>query len=117
MAKILIVDDSAFMRKIIKDILVKGGYKDIAEAESYKSALALYKSSHPELVLLDLVLPDKNGMDILREIRKTDKTTNVVIISAVGQYAEEARKLGVSDYLIKPFEEKKVLATIKKILG
>lgn len=117
MAKILIVDDSAFMRKIIKDILTKGGYTDIEEAESYKTGMALYKSSHPELVLLDLVLPDKNGMEILREIRKKDQVTKAVIISSVGQSAEEARKLGVNDYFIKPFDEKKVLAAVKKLIG
>ncbi len=117
--KILIVDDSAFMRKIIKDMLLKGNYTNTVEAGSYKEAVAKFKSEQPELVLLDLILPDKGGMEVLKEIRKTGKATKVIIISAIGQPQSlaEAKKLGVTEYIIKPFEEKKVLATIKLVLG
>lgn len=116
--KILIVDDSAFMRKIIKDMLLKGNYTNTVEAGSYKEAVAKFKSEQPDLVLLDLILPDKGGMDVLKEIRKIDKT-KVIIISAIGQQQslQEAKKLGVTEYIVKPFEEKKVLAAIKLVLG
>lgn len=119
MIKILIVDDSQFMRTVIKDILTKENYKEITEAKSYEEGLSIYKKEKPDLILLDAVLPHKSGIDLLKEIRKKDKETKVVIISSVEQQAtvDKAHELGVSAYIMKPFEEKKMLDTIKKVVG
>lgn len=110
--KILIVDDSRTMCGILKDILCDAGFKDVLEAQSGEEALALYKEEHPDLVLLDIIMPELNGMDVLKEIGTDAK---VIILSAVGQESviAQAKELGALDYIIKPVEKEEVL---KKIL-
>ena len=115
MPKILIADDSAFMKSLLKDILTEADY-EVIEAEDGKSAIEQFKTNKPDLVLLDIIMPEVDGMDVLKEIGKTAK---IVVISAVGQekMAEDAKELGALDYIVKPFENDKVLETIKKVLG
>ena len=115
MSKILIADDSAFMRNLLKDILAEVGY-EVIEAEDGKSALEQFKDNSPDLVLLDIIMPEVDGIDVLKEIGKTAK---IVVISAVGQekMVEDAKELGALDYIVKPFESDKVLETVKKALG
>jgi len=115
MAKILVVDDSAFMRKIMKGILEKMGHNDITEASGGKEAIEKFKEVKPDLVLLDIIMPDVGGIDVLREIKGIDPNCKVIMVTAVGQEAmiDECTKLGAKGYIIKPFEELKVSEAIK----
>jgi two-component system, chemotaxis family, chemotaxis protein CheY len=113
--KILIADDSKFMRGVLKDVVSSAGY-DCIEAENGKEALEKFEQEKPDLVLLDIIMPEVDGTEVLKKIGKTAK---VVVISAVGQekMVEEAKVLGALDYIVKPFDNKKVLETIKKATG
>ncbi|MBI4146818.1 response regulator [Candidatus Woesearchaeota archaeon] len=117
MTKILIVDDSAFIRAVLKDILMKGGYKQIVEGESGEDAIKLYKKEKPDIVLLDIVMKD-SGLAALQKIMKIDSLAKVIMISATGQKEtiDDALRAGAKQYVGKPFEPKKVIETIKKVL-
>ena len=119
MPKILLADDSAFMRKILTNILTKEGYKDIIETEDDAAAVEKYKSEKPALVLLDIIMEKKDGIQALKEIMASDKKAKVVMVSAVGQeqMVKDAIKSGAHDFIVKPFDSKKVVDTVKKILG
>ena len=116
MAKILIADDSQFMRKILKDILYGAGYTDTIECVDGKECMAKYVSEKPDLVLLDIIMPEMDGMEVLKKIGHEVK---VVVISAVGQekMIGEAKDLGSLDYIVKPFDNNQVLEVVKKVLG
>jgi len=119
MPKILIADDSQFMRNMLKDILVKEGHKDNLEAEDGIEALRILKSKKkPDLILLDIIMPNLGGLGVLRKMKKSDVSKRVIVVSAVGQekMKEEAKKLGVENYIVKPFREKEVVEMVKKIL-
>lgn len=121
MKKILITDDSLFMRKVLHDILSsKSGECELLEASSGASALELFKKEKPELTLLDIIMPEgeEAGIKVLRKVMKTDPKANVVMITAVGQelVIKECKKLGAKDYIIKPFDEKQVIKTVEKYL-
>ncbi|MBS3148314.1 response regulator [Candidatus Woesearchaeota archaeon] len=117
MVKILIVDDSAFIRAVLKDILKTGGYKQIIEGESGGDAIKLYKKEKPDIVLLDIVMKD-SGLTALQKIMELDPQAKVIMISATGQKEtiDEALRAGAKQYVGKPFEPKKVIETIKKVL-
>lgn len=112
--KILIAEDSSFMRNVLKDILSEQGH-DLIEAANGKETLEKYDVEKPDLVLLDIIMPEVDGMEVLRKIGRTAK---IVVISAVGQekMIEEAKKLGALDYIVKPFDNDKVLEAVKKAL-
>jgi two-component system, chemotaxis family, chemotaxis protein CheY len=114
MSKILIAEDSQFMRGVLKDILSGAGY-ELVEAENGKMALEKYESEKPDLILLDIIMPEVDGIEVLNKIGKEAK---VIVISAVGQekMVKEAKELGARDYIVKPFDNEKVLETIKKVL-
>ncbi len=116
--KILIVDDSTFMRKILINILLKMGYTEIIEAEDGNVAVTKYKAEKPALVLLDIIMENKDGIEALREIMASDKKAKVVMVSAVGQeqMVKEAMDLGAEDFIVKPFNASKVEETVRKIL-
>jgi len=119
MPKILIADDSQFMRNMLKDILVKEGHKDNLEAEDGIEALRILKSKKkPDLILLDIIMPNLGGLGVLRKMKKSDVSKRVIVVTAVGQekMKEEAKKLGVENYIVKPFREKEVVEMVKKIL-
>lgn len=111
--KILIADDSQFMRGLLKDIISAEGH-EIIEAENGKEALDKYEKEKPDLTLLDIIMPEVDGLEVLKKIGKTAK---VIVISAVGQekMVEEAKGFGALDYIVKPFDNKKVLEVIKKV--
>ena len=117
--KILIADDSLFMRKMLKDILA--GKYEIVEAESGSKAEKQIKEEKPDLVLLDIIMPEgeEEGIRVLEQIKKSDSKVQVVMITAVGQdtIVEECKKLGAADYIVKPFDKEKVVETVKKYLG
>ncbi|WP_071433337.1 response regulator [Angelakisella massiliensis] len=119
MAKILIVDDAAFMRKVIRDILTKNGYSDIHEAVDGMDAVEKYKQLQPDLVLMDITMPNMDGLAALKEIRAGDKNANVVMCSAMGQEAMvlEAVQAGIKDFIVKPFKEDRLMKTVTTILG
>jgi len=118
MTKVLIVDDSSFMRALLRNVLNKIGVKDITEASLGKQAIAEFKKQKPDLVLLDIILPDLGGEKILAEIMKTTPKPKVIMVTAVGQkpMMDKCKKLGVKDYIVKPFDNKKIEATIKKVM-
>ena len=119
MAKVLIVDDAAFMRMMIKDILTKNGYEIAAEAENGKIAIEKYKEVTPDLTLLDITMPELDGIQALKGIKAVDPAANVIMCSAMGQQAMviEAIQSGAKDFIVKPFQAERVLDAVKKVVG
>ena len=118
MTKVLIVDDSSFMRALLRNVLNKIGVKDITEASLGKQAIEEFKKQKPDLVLLDIILPDIGGDEVLVDIMKAKSKPKVIMVTAVGQkpIMEKCRKLGVKEYIIKPFDNKKIEATIRRVM-
>jgi two-component system chemotaxis response regulator CheY len=114
---VLVVDDAAFMRMMIRDILAKEGYT-IHEAVNGRDAVEKYEEIHPDIVTMDITMPEMNGLDALREIRRKDPEARVLMVSAMGQQKMivEALEAGALDFLVKPFQPTKVLETVKKCL-
>ena len=114
---ILVVDDAAFMRMMIRDILSKQGY-DIHEAVNGRDAVEKYEEVQPDLVTMDITMPEMNGLEALKEIRENDSAARVLMVSAMGQQKMivEALEAGAMDFLVKPFQPTKVLETVKKCL-
>ena len=119
MAKILIVDDAAFMRMMIKDILTKNGYEIAAEAENGQKAVEKYGEVKPDLVLMDITMPEMDGIQSLKKIKQIDPAANVIMCSAMGQQAMviEAIQSGAKDFIVKPFQAERVLEAVKKVVG
>ena len=116
--KILLADDSQFMRTILKGMLEKAiPGLEFLEAGTGTDALKLWQEHTPDLLLLDIVMPEKGGIDVLKEI-STAKANKVIIISALGQEhtMSEAKSLGASAFIVKPFDEKKVIETVREAL-
>lgn len=116
--RILIVDDSFYMRTMLKNMLVDAGYEVVGEAPNGKTALELALETKPDLVTLDVILPDNTGLDVLKGIKKDQPDMKVVIVSAVGQevIVNEAIENGALAYIVKPFSEDKVLETVGNAL-
>ncbi len=116
---ILIVDDAAFMRMVIKDILVKAGYEVAGEAADGKEAIHLYRTLKPELVLLDITMPEMDGVDALKKIMQEDRNAKVIMCSALGQSSMviECIQAGAKDYIVKPFQADRVIESIRKLIG
>ena len=119
MAKILLVDDAAFMRKVIKDALSKAGYSDLHEAVDGADAVEKYNSLKPDLVLMDITMPNMDGLEALKAIRAADGNANVVMCSAMGQETMviDAIRSGAKDFIVKPFKIERVLKTVTSIVG
>ncbi len=120
MAKnILICDDAAFMRMMIKDILSKNGYNVAGEAENGLKAVEKFKELSPDLVLMDITMPEMDGIAALKEIRKLDAGAKVIMCSAMGQQAMviESIQAGAKDFIVKPFQQDRVLEAVKKVVG
>ena len=119
MAKILVVDDAAFMRMMIKDILSKNGYEVAGEAENGAVAVAKYSELKPDLVLMDITMPEKDGIQALKEIKAADGGAKVIMCSAMGQQAMviEAIQSGARDFIVKPFQADRVIEAVKKVVG
>ena len=120
MAKnILVCDDAAFMRMMIKDILSKNGYNVAGEAENGLKAVEKYKEVSPDLVLMDITMPEMDGIQALREIKKVDAGAKVIMCSAMGQQAMviESIQSGAKDFIVKPFQADRVLEAVKKAIG
>jgi two-component system, chemotaxis family, chemotaxis protein CheY len=117
-AKILVVDDAAFMRMRCSKLLTDNGY-DVVEAENGLDAIAKYKESKPDAVLLDITMPEMDGLTALKEIRKVDPEAKVAMVTAMGQQSMimDAIKSGAKDFVVKPFQPDRVLAAVKKLVG
>ncbi|WP_077615090.1 response regulator [Caenibacillus caldisaponilyticus] len=116
---ILVVDDAAFMRMMIKDILTKNGYEVIAEAGDGQEAIEKYKEHKPDLVTLDITMPEMDGITCLKKIREFDPNAKIIMVSAMGQQAMviDAIQAGAKDFIVKPFQTDRVLEAIKKTIG
>ncbi len=119
MIKVLIVDDSDFMRSIIKTYLVKNGFEDIEEAQNGLEALRKYKVLKPDIVTMDITMPEMNGLEVLKAIIDFDSKANVVMVSAMGQevMVREAIMHGAKSFIVKPFKEDHVIKTLNKLLN
>ena len=117
--KILIVDDAAFMRMMIKDILTKNGYEVVGEAENGAVAVEKYKDLKPDLVTMDITMPDMDGIAAVREIKSIDSAAKIIMCSAMGQQAMviDAIQAGAKDFIVKPFQAERVLEAVKKVVG
>ncbi len=117
--KIMIVDDAAFMRMMIKDILTKNGYEVVAEAADGAQAVEKYKEHQPDLVTMDITMPEMDGIAALKEIKKLNNDAKVIMCSAMGQQAMviDAIQAGAKDFIVKPFQADRVLEAIGKTLS
>jgi len=120
MAKnILICDDAAFMRMMIKDILTKNGYNVVGEAENGLKAVEKYNETKPDLVLMDITMPEMDGIQALKKIKEGDPGAMIIMCSAMGQQAMviEAIQSGARDFIVKPFQADRVIEAVKKVVG
>ena len=119
MARVLVVDDAAFMRKMVTDALVGGGHEVVGEAGNGVEALTQFQALKPDLTTLDITMPEKDGLAALKDILSFDPTAKVVMCSALGQESKvlEAIKGGAKDFVVKPFQAERVLEAVSKALG
>lgn len=118
-AKVLIVDDAAFMRMMLKDILVKNGFEVVGEAENGKIAVEKFNEVKPDVVTMDITMPEMDGITAVKEIKKTHPGAKVVMVSAMGQQAMviEAIQAGAADFIVKPFQPDRVLEALSKAIS
>ena len=119
MAKIMVVDDAAFMRMMVKNALAQGGYTDVCEASDGAEAVQMYAEQKPQLVLMDITMPNMDGLEALKAIRAKDNKANVVMCSAMGQESMviDAIKAGAKDFIVKPFKPERILSTVDGLIG
>ena len=119
MARVLVVDDAAFMRKMVTDALTKGGHEVIGEASNGIEAVERYRELRPELTTLDITMPEKDGLAALQEIIGLDPSARVIMCSALGQESKvlESIKLGARDFVVKPFQPARVQEAVEKALA
>lgn len=117
--KIMVVDDAAFMRMMIKNSLTGAGYTNIVEAGDGQEAVDTYNAEKPDLVIMDITMPNKDGLQALQEIKGGDAGAKIVMCSAMGQESMvvDAIRFGALDFIVKPFKPDRILQTVEKILG
>ena len=117
--RVLVVDDAAFMRMMVKDILSKNGYEVVGEAENGMKAVEKYQELKPDLTTMDITMPEMDGISAVKEIKKIDANAKIVMCSAMGQQAMviEAIQGGAKDFIVKPFQAERVLEAVKKVVG
>jgi two-component system chemotaxis response regulator CheY len=118
MYKILVVDDAGFMRKMVQSHLNKAGYNTFIEAEDGQRAVVLYQENNPDLVIMDITMPNMDGIEALRRIKQINPNAKVIMCSAMGleSMVMEAIKLGALDFIVKPFKPERIVQTVSKIL-
>ena len=116
---ILLVDDASFMRMMIKDILTKNGFNVLGEAENGLKAVEKYKELDPDLVIMDITMPEMDGIQAVKEIKKINGNARIIMCSAMGQQAMviEAIQAGAKDFIVKPFQPDRVVEAVKKVLS
>ncbi len=119
MARILIVDDAKFMRLTLSNILTKANHEVVGEGENGRDAVVLYRELNPDLVTLDITMPEMSGLDAIREIRKEFPQAKVIMCSAMGQQkmVVESIEAGAKDFIVKPFDEGRVLEAVNRVLN
>ena len=119
MARVLVVDDAAFMRKMVSDALTKGGHEVVGEAGNGLEAVSQFQALKPEVTTLDITMPEKDGIAALKEIMAAHPTARVIMCSALGQEAKviESIRSGAKDFVVKPFQQDRVLAALDKALA
>ncbi|GAQ26244.1 response regulator [Tepidanaerobacter syntrophicus] len=119
MGGILIVDDAAFMRMMIKDILTKNGYQVSGEAENGAVAVQAYNELKPDLVIMDIAMPEMDGIEAVKKIKAIDPSAKIIMCSAMGQQAMviDAIQAGARDFVVKPFQPERVIEAVKKALS
>jgi two-component system chemotaxis response regulator CheY len=117
--RVLVVDDAAFMRMMVKDILSKNGYEVVGEAENGMKAVEKFNELRPDLVTMDITMPEMDGISAVKAIRKIDPKAKIVMCSAMGQQAMviEAIQAGARDFIVKPFQADRVLEAVRKAVG
>jgi two-component system chemotaxis response regulator CheY len=117
--KILLVDDAAFMRKVIKDTLSKNGYTELYEAVDGADAVEKFSEIQPDLVIMDITMPNMDGLEALKAIRAKDSNASVVMCSAMGQESMvmDAVRSGAKDFIVKPFKPDRIIKTVTSVLG
>ncbi len=119
MANILIVDDAAFMRMMIRDILSKNGYVVVGEAENGLKAIEKFKELSPDLVIMDITMPEMDGIQAVKQIKAINSAAKIIMCSAMGQQAMviESIQAGARDFIVKPFQVDRVIEAVKKVVG
>ncbi|AIF51179.1 response regulator [Pelosinus sp. UFO1] len=118
MARILVCDDSAFMRMMLKRVLVDNGHEVVGEAGDGMEAVQLYRQHKPDLITMDITMPKMDGIQAVTHIHEEDPLVRIIMVTALGQRAiiTDALKAGASDFIVKPFDNIQVIETIKKVL-
>ena len=116
---VLICDDALFMRTMLGNILKQAGFQVVGEAENGNQAVDRYRELKPDLVTMDIVMPEKGGIDAVRDIVKEDPTARILMCSAMGQQGlvVEAIQAGAKDFVVKPFQPSRVLEAVQRVLG
>ncbi len=119
MAQVLIVDDAAFMRMQLKNIFTNLGHEVIGEAENGQQAAQLYQELNPDIVSMDITMPEMNGVEATKEIKSHDPNATIIMCSAMGQQAMviDAIQAGAKDFIVKPFQADRVIEAISKVIG
>ena len=119
MEKIMLVDDAAFMRMMIKNALTQKGYSNFVEAQDGAEAVKKYDEEKPDLVIMDITMPNMDGLQALKKIRESDTSAKIVMCTAMGQESMvvDAIKSGAKDFIVKPFEEDRLIASIDKVMS
>ena len=117
--RVLIVDDAMFMRMMLKDILSKNGYEVVGEAANGKEAIDKYIELRPDLVLLDITMPEMDGIEALKKIKMIEPNAKIIMCSAMGQQAMviEAIQNGALDFVVKPFQQDRVIESLRRVEG
>ncbi len=118
-ARVLLVDDTTFMRRMLREILSQGGYEVAAEARNGLEAVEQYRQAKPDLVVMDITMPEMDGIAAVREILRQDGAARIIMCSALGQDEPivEALEAGARDFVLKPFLPEKVLEAVRKVLS
>jgi two-component system chemotaxis response regulator CheY len=119
MARVLVVDDAAFMRKLVTDALTKGGHEVVGEAVAGLEAVSRFRELKPDVVTLDITMPEKDGLSALHDIMALDPGARVIMCSALGQESKvlESIKIGAKDFVIKPFQPDRVIGAVEQALA
>ncbi len=117
--KVMFVDDSSFMRSILKGIILKEPFELAGEATTGKEAVELYRETKPDLVTMDIVMPEMNGIDAVKEIRAMDPDAKIIMVSAMGQQGMviDAIQAGARDFIIKPFQPPRIQEALRRVVG
>lgn len=115
--RVLIVDDAAFMRMLLKDIITKAGYEIVGEAANGVEAVEKFKELKPDIVTMDITMPEMNGIDAIKKIKEFAPDAKIIVCSAMGQQAMviEAIQAGAKDFIVKPFQHSRVVEALQKI--